>query len=372
MKSRLIRFGMVFLAFLSLYGCAEQRIIEEMGFIEAVGYDQYKDEDETAYKYLVTASIPQFLPTAEKKSEVIIAAAHSPKDARLRMGRKSERNIVTGQLRSIVINDELAKEGIQPILDTYNRDPAIGINFKIVIANGSAHEIINDEYPEHDRTGNYIDDLLEKEARYNYSPETNIHQFNRDYLDDGIDPVTAIIKKGDGNIIIDGIALFKGDRYVGKLHPKLGRIFSIIKDNRRGGDLHTKLTFEGEDEEFTFAFIQSKKKVTPDVTDPVNPILHINLTLKMHISEYIGEQDLSEDETINRLENVLAEHMVQEIQSLFKEVQALKADPFGFARFIRNSLSYEQWEALDWDEAYQNLKLHVTVDAVIRDLGFMK
>ena len=44
-------------------GCAEQRIIEELGFIESVGYDPYESEEEGEedLQYLVTITMPQFL-----------------------------------------------------------------------------------------------------------------------------------------------------------------------------------------------------------------------------------------------------------------------------------------------------------------------
>lgn len=50
----------------------------------------------------------------------------------------------------------------------------------------------------------------------------------RDYYDDGTDPIAPLlVVKGD-NVEIDGIALFKKDRYIGKISTEQTVMFAIL------------------------------------------------------------------------------------------------------------------------------------------------
>lgn len=39
---------------------------------------------------------------------------------------------------------------------------------------------------------------------------------------------------------------------------------------------------------------------------------------------------------------------------------------------VRNSLSYEEWNKLDWDKAYPNADIRISARVVIKDFGKFK
>ncbi|WP_162880763.1 hypothetical protein [Paraliobacillus sediminis] len=59
--------------------------------------------------------------------------------------------------------------------------------------------------------------------------------FTRDRLDDGIDPILPLIKTGEKESVIDGVALFKEDRYITKINPEDTLTFSVLYSNFRTG-----------------------------------------------------------------------------------------------------------------------------------------
>ena len=61
--------------------------------------------------------------------------------------------------------------------------------------------------------------------------------FSREYFDDGIDPIAPIIRQEKDNIIIAGIGLFRDDRYITKIEPEKGIIFSILKKKFKQGQI---------------------------------------------------------------------------------------------------------------------------------------
>nr|WP_096186682.1 hypothetical protein [Evansella halocellulosilytica] len=84
-----------------LCGCADMKIIEDLGFIHGMGLDiEDEGEYEEGRKLLVTVSIPQIEEDAEKDRELLTTVARSDKEAMLNISRQSNRKLVSGQLRT--------------------------------------------------------------------------------------------------------------------------------------------------------------------------------------------------------------------------------------------------------------------------------
>lgn len=220
-----------------LTGCTDEHILEKSGFIRTIAYD--KENGEKGNLMRVTISIPK---SNHQDAVVYSAIAKSDKDAKSQFDRQNNRRLVTGQLRQVLFGEKLAREGIWKHLDSLRRDPMIGSRLHVIVAESSPyHVLLRNDYPQGPTAGEYIDTLVRTEAKAGDIPDSTLYSFSRDYYDEGIDPVTTVIKEQKESLIIDGIALFNNDRYVGKVEPSDRMFFGLLHHNIHAGDLYVDL-----------------------------------------------------------------------------------------------------------------------------------
>ncbi|MFA9557233.1 Ger(x)C family spore germination protein [Evansella sp. AB-rgal1] len=368
MKVRLV---IILLFIILLQGCGEPNIIEDLGFMHSVAYDLNTENPTEEGRLIITIDTPQVDQTAEDLREVLTTKAHALKEGTSNIARKSDRKLVAGQLRSVLFNQDLAKEGIMPIINSLDRDSHIGLHVKvIVVEGGTGKELLFEEYSRHPRTSRYLHDLIDKEADQSVVIGTSLYQFSRDYYDDGIDPVCPIIKKGENEIIIDGIALFREDKYVNKLTPDESLFFHMLYSDYEEKNVYFNIALEDEDDVFTsFSVLEVRPKFI--VTSP--DVLEINLQVKGIIEEYSGTSDLSVREPKMKLENQLEEYIQKKSQNVITKLQQFGVDSIGFGTYVRNSVRYSEWKEMNWIESiYPDAQITVNTEVRIKGTGSIK
>lgn len=367
----------IFLVSLFLCGCTETLIVEDLGFIHSVGYELNEDRDSLKEgRYIMTVAIPQIAITAKEDQEVLSKVAHSSKDGKYNIARKSDRLLVSGQKRTALFSKDLAEQGIIELMDSLNRDPVIGLNLHIIIVDGSVKELLEAEYPEHPRTSRYIFELIEKDSRMLANIDTILHYFMRDYYDDGIDPIAPVIKKGNEEIILDGIGLFENDKYVDKIDPKDARIFLMLHGDYDGGNINTEVNLKEYQDQggmfVTFNTLESKRKISVNLEKDDQINVHIHLAVRGTVEEFLGKVDLSKDHIQDELERELASHIQEVSQTLLSKIQENKVDSLGIGQYVRNKLGYRKWNDLDWREVYPKVDVSMTVDVKLKGFGTVK
>ena len=360
-----------------LTGCADQRILEELGFTHTVSYDVAdKDSYEDNRMLRIGLSIPIASDEVKEKREILVTNANSSKEARTKLSTETDRILVSGQLRNTLFGDELARKGIWDLIDTLVRDPAVGQNTKIIVVSGEAYEILKKDYKQHPRTGEYIDRLIDKEVNSQAIPDVTIYHFTRDYFDDGIDPVAPLLKENGEHLIVDGIALFNSDKYVTSIEPSKAMLFSILTKNFKEGQISVNLT--GNDEEkdkemVMFSSVISKRKIHAVKSNDESQFkVNIKITIHGSVLEYIGEKKLGDDVARQELENEMSKYIKMETEKMITYMQEHNVDSIGIGKYVRNSLNFEEWQELDWNEVYPKVEVAVDAELKIKDYGKFK
>ncbi|SEL97948.1 spore germination protein [Paenibacillus sp. cl141a] len=355
------------LCILPLAGCGDQRILEDLGFIQTTSYDILPDGN-----LAISVSIPQADPETSAKREVLTAMAKSSKEAKMIMSRQTSMLLVSGQLRNVLFGRSMAEHGLHGHLDTLYRDPSISSQVKISVVEGNAGELLIDDYKQHPRTGRYIDMLLEKEALGQTIPKVTLFNFARDYFDQGVDPVAPIIKKHDKNYITtNGIALFKDDRYVAKIEPQDALIFSFLKGKFREGQLNIDLSEDPKDkkEVVMFSSLISSRKVKVVRGDQGIDKVMFYVKVSGSVLEYIGDARLSNDRERHELEQRISKYITKKGNAMISMMKQHQVDSLGIGRYVRNRIGYEQWKKMDWRQELQKLQVECVIDVHIKDYG---
>ncbi|MDF0728152.1 Ger(x)C family spore germination protein [Cytobacillus sp. S13-E01] len=360
-----------------LTGCADQRILEELGFTHTVSYDVAdKDSYEDNQMLRIGLSIPIASDEVKETREILVTNAYSSKESRTILSTETDRILVSGQLRNTLFGDELARKGIWDHIDTLVRDPAVGQNTKIIVVSGEAYEILKKDYKQHPRTGEYIDRLIDKEVNSQAIPDVTIYHFTRDYFDDGIDPVAPLLKENGEHLIVDGIALFNSDKYVTSIESSKAMLFSILTKNFKEGQISVNLT--GNDEEkdkemVMFSSVISKRKIHAVKSNDESQFkVNIKITIHGSVLEYIGEKKLGDDVARQELENEMSKYIKMETEKMITYMQEHNVDSIGIGKYVRNSLNFEEWQELDWNEVYPKVEVAVDAELKIKDYGKFK
>ncbi|MCC3375459.1 Ger(x)C family spore germination protein [Cohnella sp. REN36] len=357
------------LVLLLLTGCSDQRILEKVGFIRTIAYDLAGRDGAKLLK--VTISIPK---TKQEESIVYSAVARTSKQARAIFDRQNNRRLVNGQLRQIVFGEALARDGIWSHLDAIMRDPSVGIHSHVVVAEGDTERMMTKKYEQGGTAGEYIDDLLRAESASRDIPHTNLHSFIRDYYDDGIEPVATILKELPNSLMVDGLALFRKDRYVGRIQGVDKMYFGILRDSVHMGDLNMEGVKMGEESvPISMSYIRSHRKIRfsspKGLTQGKRLKVDIEIKLRGSMLEYYGQEPLDSVANQRKLEAGMSKYVAKKCQSLIGIMQRSKTDSIGLGQHVRNAMHYRDWKKLDWNETFAAADITVRASVKIKDIG---
>ncbi len=360
----------VLMSFLSLLlfatACSQdQHILERIGYVRTVGFD--KEEDQVR----ATLSIPLIVTEAKQTQftdEILTATANSGKEARITLSRKTSRKLLSGQIRTLMYSTDIAREGLRNFMDTLQRDPTVSKRTELIIVDGSTHDILTGTYKGHPRTGQYIDRLLKKEFEMQTIPRILLHEYFRDYYDNGKDPIANMIRKSGNDLEYDGIALFRKDKYISRLSPAEVFYFSLMYHNQGKGEF--TVTSDNPDmRSITFDAINSKKKIKIKKMGDEKYRADITIKLNGGALEYVGDLNLSITEDRTKLEGIINEYITKQCEKVVKKLQKNRTDSLGIGQYVRNKMSYKAWTDTSWDDMYRNMEINVHTNFKMKNFG---
>lgn len=372
--------ALLLIGVLTAGGCgtrADYSILEDLGMTSVVAYDPAPPEDDGMTRIRTTVVMPIVDPKARQDEITLSVVARSSKEAKDIISLQTDRQVVSGQLRSVLFSRTMAEKGLLPYIDSLLRDPQIGTRVKLAIAHGEAGELVETNLPASNRVGRYLDILLDKKARQFDIPQSTIHTWYRDLMDDGIDPALPLLKKHDKGIAISGIGLFRGDKMVAFVEPELSVLYMMLRGRVQTAEL--VLFLEGDDAEdpnrvsLAFSHIRSKRKV--DIRrDPKTDRFQAVITLKMKgdVTEYYGPYRLTDPSE----RGILGRKAIRKIESMCSEIVKLMqengADCIGLGQKARKLVSYREWSDTDWPEQFSKMDIKVKVELMFDDLGMFE
>ena len=362
-------------------GCLQQKPLEKLGLITTSGYDL-----EGKNKIKGTVIVQKFDPMTQAATIVIESIAKTSKGLRQQENLQSNQKLVSGQLRSVVYSRELAEKGIIQLVDTLNRDAAIGNMVYLTIADKSASEILQVENKNKGRLnlGTYMYNLIKQNVEGEQVISPTLHEFNHNYYDIGRDPVLPILKVKGKDVIIAGVGLFKDDRLVDELRQ--GDLFylKILADKYNAGTKEMGFKTEQlkkiilKNENYTKKPIFSKIYVTVDnirsktkikLVDKKNLRYSINVTLDSRVLEMTQALDLGKPASIKLLESKFNHQMKKKMEELLIHFKELGIDPIGFGNEYEAHLRGKTITKEEWDRVYKDVTFDVHVKNTIERTG---
>lgn len=349
---------------LLLSGCEPllpPKIINELSIIEGAGYN-LKDDNKIQSYFL----FPVYKGSKEPASfNTIEGTGLSSKDSREDANRKTRYQLVSGQIRIILFSKEISEIGISSILESYNRDPAIGRISQLAVVDGDTKEILNKKFKEIDNTALYLEDILKQNMDSELIPKTDFNTFMYQYYQQGYDPYLPIVKVEREEVDISSIGVFKDDKLITQVSKDKTFIFHILVEKQKQKRGFYRMTLDNGDN-----LVIQNIHATPryDVTiQNGEPVFNVLIKVKANILEYSSHKKNSQPSNLPKISREIEEQLKKDGLNLIQQFQENNVDPLGFGSIYE--AHFRNFNEQKWKEHYPNAKINLKVKLTVVQTG---
>ena len=386
MKLKRLLFILIILSTIFLTGCWSSHEVNTLAIAVCIGIDK------TENGYLVTEQVLNPRVMASKKataeSPVVIYTAEGNDLAEIvrRFTTQSSRILYNADLRMVVFGEDVAKDGIQNILDYFLRNYEYRTDFYFVIAkNSTANEVLGTLTPIELVPGfsMYIS-LKMSEEKWAAMKSIRIIELVNSIIADGDNPVltgieisqdeispksTDILKQSGKykKLKYTGLGAFNKDKLVGWVDEDESKGYNYITDNVKNTSEHADYDSKVK---ITYEIINAKSRTKVYFLEN-KPAIEVKIKTKCNIVIVEGEFDVSAEENKQVLNELLASKVKLLCEKALNKAQKeLKTDIFGFGEAIHRKYP-KAWEKLkdDWNDKFTDLPVNITVEAETKQLG---
>jgi spore germination protein len=371
MKKLLQIISILLICSLSLTGCWDQRVFEQVGFTLSYGIEESPDG-----KLLITSAYP-VIGGAEKGSvDIITTKSTLTRGGRNNMRLMTPKLIEGGKVQQVLISDSLAEKGIHDLLEIFQRDVTLPAIAFVVIVQGSPGELLKkaNEFKSKPRVSFYLYQLLENNVELSNIPNTKVFDFDINFFAPGLDPIVPMVKIENEQIKITGCALFSEDKMSGKLDNKEANLLlGLMKQLNHTDFIFSDPKFadkDGDKQGVAVTMFKSKRKINIDFDEEGKPIVNIDIKYKCNIDEYEWD-DTMDPKVQEDLEKTFGANLTSMSNDIIKKLQVANCDPIGIGDMIRAKY-YDYWKSIDWKEMYPKADIKVTTKIDIGNVGIIK
>jgi spore germination protein len=344
-----------------LTGCTSQRIIDKIQIVQSIGYD--RDED----KFKGTAVYPTFEEKGKVNLNILKTVSESYDDILPRLNSKSTFQIETGQLRMVLFGKEFAKQGIQSFVKNLERDPVIGSRMQLGVAEDKAESIL--EFSKNETIPYHLSNKIDQNIKNGNLPKMNLHILLEHIYGEGRDPYLPYFIQEEGEIKIDGLALFKKGKYLDYINLRQAFIVKILIDGTQNGQYQIKIKENQKEGFILFKNLETKAKYTINQIDRI-PNISIDLIINAQIKAAPPWVNLTGSKNIVKIEKIADEHFKEEVHHIISLLQELNVDPLGLGDRVR--AKSRNWDYGRFQDIYPQLKITVNTKVKIIQTGILQ
>lgn len=360
-------------------GCYNYKEINDMAIVSSIGIDKDNKND----KYIVSAQIMNSKESENSEDSQITVytkEGDTVHEALRNITLKSPRKLYGNHLSKIVLSEEVAKEGIDNILDTFNRVTEVRNEFIItIVKEDKASDVLKVLTTTESIPAEYVKlslKIADETSGLTYA--TKLDEFISLYLKKGIDPVVPVLKidkkekKGTtinnitttnpiSKIVIEDLAVTNK----GKLETYL-KNEEVIGYNFLRNQIQKMIIPVKCDDENNYASISILKNKTKSSAEKKDNkyIINFNINSEAIITEYNCRKDLTNEKVIKELEKDTEKKIKRYIKKSLNKQKETKGKFLGLERIIY--LDYPKYKNEDYSVKY-NVKVNLVRKGEIRN-----
>ena len=351
---------------LIMSGCHKARIVDELLIVHAMGYDV------AGGKYVGTAIYPTFKQGPMTKPDILTTTSSTIYDLIPRLSSKSALPIEEGQLRMVVFGKEFAKRGVTEIVHSFARNNKVGSRLQLSVAAGKAEELLRITAETTVSDTLYLSNLVEHNIETMNLPETNLHIFMYNYFGKGRDPYLPYLKRHGNFVKLEGLALFKKDKYVGTVNLRDSFFVKLLLNETKNGVFQVKISNKRGDEKRDQRVLLQNLYGKADYSlgkKEGRDMVKIDIHIRALIRDYPVSIDMTKPESHTRISRMMEKEVEREIKKLIAYFQKKEIDPLGIGDFVRSKT--RNWNEREFYKKYNDLiiKPEVSIQIVQTGIG---
>lgn len=377
-------FGLIILM-TTLSGCFGKMEINDLGMVMAVGLDPGEKKGSirvsTQIVRVADARGQTGAPSGGTGDALWSATAEGDSifSAIRELARFSSRRIFWAHNYIIVINEDLAREGIQQIIDFFSRNHELRMRTWVVVTPNKASEIVSTVTALEVIPGEAMDKLFRYSRIATVAPRTQLMDIQAAYLSQSTHPVIARVQLQDRGISnkadkqygslkqveLAGTGIFKDDKLIGILTPDdtRGLLFFVEKVQS------AIVPLPCPDQPSKVLSLELKHQSFDIVPQYKNGKAEFDASLKTYVDlvEAGCPFSIEDQAEVKRLEMLLEKELASDIRRTVEIIQKKhKVDILELGKVFNNRYPAE-WKKLapNWDTTFPQVQVNIHVDARI-------
>ncbi|MGP4039471.1 Ger(x)C family spore germination protein [Gracilibacillus sp. D59] len=373
---KIIRLVLLFTCIILLSGCWDKKELNEVAVVIGVGIDKVSENEDV---YEITAQVikPQ---TEDKGSELptwsVTAQGETVISAIKNMNRLSPRRLYWSHLQIIIFGEELARDGVAPIITWFERDRDSRAGSYLVVTRGSAQDLLNQKIELGSIPSKAMSDLLDSaEQRQIIARKVKLRDFTTALATPGIDSSVDVIHpkviRGEVEAYeVKEVAVFKDDKVVGYIDgPEIAGT-ELLKNT------YDYFILEGACpgyEEELFAFQTTDFESEDELILKNEELTYkVNIFLEGNLSDQTCPVDLLAKDKMEQVEKKIGEVVTSQIENEFELAKEMGSDIYGIGQKLRRSYPNVWKEVKDQqNEILAKVKFDIQVTSNIRRSGLI-
>ncbi len=291
----------------------------------------------------------------------------------------SSKKMFFSHIQVVIIGESLARDGLQEIIDFWERDHETRRKAYFLIAKDvTAKEVLNIQTIIESLTSIHLAKSLEASSAVGKIQKITLFDIIQQLHEPGRSVVIGIISSAGIEVktIEDmepkGASVFKNGKLAAFLTPNETRGFLFATNEVKSTILAVPNPID-KNRLFSVEVLNSKGNIEAKHENN-NLMLKIKVEAMGNLGETVGEKNLSEYDLINTLQGAVEKVIKDEINQVVRKVQEeLHSDVFGFGGVLYRN-QYNEWLSLqeDWDEIFTNTPIEIEVKFRLNSTGLIK
>lgn len=371
-----LRLAAVLLFLPVLSGCWDRKEINDVAFVLGSAVDREGKQ----YRATIQIALPGQMggvgskgggggTTGKKTWYLESKVGDTIRQANREEQRGTPRTLYFAHRRTFLIGEEMARDGIEPIMDITARVPQNRLSAFVMVTKGQASHIISRDAPMEQFPSEMLRELAASSMK---TPRTLKHLLNL-MLSEGIDPalplVMAIEGADGGNPVkLGGLAVFRNNKMVGilKNEEAQGALWAM---NEAKNPEVLVIPPEGSGH-IVVQLQESRTELNPQVKGE-EVTMNIRIRAKGSIMENESNYNLSGTDNVKAIDRLVGGKIEKEVLKAVDVLQHVHhADIIGFGKTLYTKTP-NQWDTLSgqWEELYPKVKVTVEADIHIEHIG---
>ena len=370
-------------------GCWDQAELDDITVVSAIAIDKGKE-----HKYRLTTeffnvnALDPDTRGAETASIIFSLEGNTIAELAKKMNVMATRKLIYSHMRVVVMSKEIAQEGLLEFLDFFEADREIRNDFNfLVVDNVAAKDVLKINYPIQQVSSLKIHEQLDTMVKeWGGDPDIRMKDFIVALLSPGREPIAPEVKvigspeqgkkrsnmekvEMDALVILDGLAIFNGMKYVGQLPIKHVRNFLLLQDKLRRTSITTMC---GEEKSMAARITNSKTRVKARY-DKDLPKFNVNIDLEGRLETIQCPIEIVDLQAYLDMEKQFAKAFEKEIEETIRILQEdFQLDIFGFGEHMERQ-NYQQFKKVkdEWNEEFAKANIDVNVTLKLRRTGLI-